>query len=487
MIKLINGDCLKELKKMDDNSIDTLITDPPYGLSKHSEKIIRQTMSEWINGNDDFIPDIKGFMGKKWDSFVPPPAIWKEVYRVLKPGATALVFAGSRTQDLMAMSLRLAGFELFDTIMWIYAQGFPKSLNIEKAIQKHKGVKPIGKKLAYGAIANRELIEERGWNNINNALIMPEMEGDAQKWNGYGTALKPSYEPIICARKPNEGTYAENALKWKVGGLNIDEGRITSEKGEYDIRHYTNEDCFQNKKPKKSKFKVKEQPSGRFPTNIILECICDEVKIEPTEVKEPEEVKGGIWSKSQGKPAGRTYKGGNIKHTNPECPCYMLDEQSGYKTGQLVPTTGREPSASKKNNIYNDYSMVAGKLSHPKDKLGGASRFFYCAKASKKERNMGYEDLEEKKYEGRWNNAGKWKQMEKSVSKNSHPTTKPLKLMEYLCTLTKTPTGGVVLDPFMGSGTTGIACKNTGRDFIGLELDKEYFKIAKTRINHKTN
>ncbi|HFC76780.1 MAG TPA: site-specific DNA-methyltransferase, partial [Candidatus Moranbacteria bacterium] len=476
MIKLINGDCLKELKKMEDNSIDTLITDPPYGLSKHSEKIIRKTMSEWISGNDNFIPDTKGFMSEKWDSFVPPPAIWKEVYRVLKPGATALVFAGSRTQDLMAMSLRLAGFELFDTIIWVYAQGFPKSLNIGKAIQKHKGVKPIGKKPAYGAIANRELIEERGWNNMNNALIMPKMEGDAQKWEGYGTALKPSYEPIICARKPNDGTYAENALKWEVAGLNVDGGRIDYNGEKPNIGGRANHGRGDGYGFKPLKEKIKPNTQGRFPANIILECICDEVKTEPTKTKEPEEVKGGIWSKSQGKPAGRTYKGGNVKHTNPECPCYILDNQSGKRKGwsgqnhnNFNPYGGNalQKSRTKRNGYYEGYN----------DK-GGASRFFknipldsrmiYTPKASKKERNMGCDKIDNKltnvfgDFKGTPEHAPK----ENIINKNHHPTLKPLKLMEYLCTLTKTPTGGKVLDPFMGSGTTGIACKNTGRDFI---------------------
>jgi len=133
---LFNDDSLKILKQIPDNSIDTVITDPPYGLSNHSEKIIRKTLSEWLNGNESFIPDAKGFMGKSWDAFVPPPALWKEVYRVMKHGGTILVFAGSRTQDLMAMSMRLAGFEIKDTLMWIYGSGFPKATDISKKIDK---------------------------------------------------------------------------------------------------------------------------------------------------------------------------------------------------------------------------------------------------------------------------------------------------------------------------------------------------------------
>jgi site-specific DNA-methyltransferase (adenine-specific) len=134
--KIIQGDCIEVMKEIPDNSIDTIITDPPYGLSNHREEKIRETLKNWLNGKEDFIPDGKGFMGKSWDSFVPPPIVWKECFRVMKPGATILVFAGTRTYDLMTISLRLAGFEVKDTLMWLYSQGFPKSLNIEKSLQK---------------------------------------------------------------------------------------------------------------------------------------------------------------------------------------------------------------------------------------------------------------------------------------------------------------------------------------------------------------
>ena len=374
---IIHGDSINELKKLDDNSIDTVITDPPYGLS---------------------------FMGKRWDYDVPSVELWQECLRVLKPGGTALIFAGSRTQHRMAVNVEDAGFELKDCIMWLYGSGFPKATDISKQLDKVQG-RGFDKQLEFtkflrankgdytnnqldeilglkeGAFhffalsqsnnsiprkehylklkelfafgdewdtyieeAEREVVGKQenamsGWNTDGSTKfvdrdITKAATPEAQLWEGWKShGLKPAYEPILVAVKPNDGTYANNALKHGVSGLNIEGARIG------------------------------EGESKRFPANILL------------------------------------------------------DEEAG-------------------------------------EMLGEPSRFFYCAKASKKERGEG----------------------------NGHPTVKPLKLMEYLCTLTKTPTGGVVLDPFAGSFTTGVACVNTGRDFIGIEREEEYVKIGEARI-----
>ena len=374
-IRLKCCDCLDGLKLLKDNSVDTIITDPPYGLSKQPD--IAEVMRHWIAGTN-YDHKSAGFMGKSWDSFVPCPDIWKECLRVLKPGGFALVFASTRTSDLMSISLRFAGFEIRDTIMWLYGSGFPKSLDISKAIDK--------------------------------APATPE----AETWSGYGTALKPACEPIIVAMKPLEGTFAQNALKHGVAGLNIDGGRIGTEdnlsggsvtttrkrKMSGDSRGGKSLGMFcegsQNKNWK--------QPQGRFPANVILDS-----------------------------EAGA-----------------LLDEQSG---------------------------------------ISKSSRFFYCAKASRSERNFGCEGLskEAKNKDYRPNDDGS-----KGIASrlhgataqggNSHPTVKPIKLMEYLCRLTRTPTGGVVLDPFMGSGTTALACLKTKRRFIGFEISSDYYEIAKKRI-----
>jgi site-specific DNA-methyltransferase (adenine-specific) len=365
--KVITGDCMEILKQIPDNSIDTVITDPPYGLSDHNEKLVRKTLLKWLNGEEDYTPKTKGFMNKSWDAFVPPPAVWKEIFRVMKPGATILVFAGSRTYDLMTISLRLAGFEIKDTLMWLYGSGFAKATDISKQIDKKENEK-------------------------------------AKLWNGYKShGLKPAYEPIIMAIKPNDGSYAENALKWGVAGLNIDGSRVN------------------------------ETPQGRFPANVIID----------------------------------------------EETAKMIDQQSGitrsrpdYRTNEVKPSlitfkNKRRPS------LYND--------------MGGASRFFYCAKASKNEREFGLDDLPYKIGGGMKGTETQTLltgsgNIRNNLRKNHHPTVKPLKLIEYLCKLTKTPTGGIVLDPFAGSGTTAMACIITNRPFILIEKDPEYSLIAQKRI-----
>jgi site-specific DNA-methyltransferase (adenine-specific) len=226
------------------------------------------------------------------------------------------------------------------------------------------------------------------------------------------------------AVKPNDGTYASNALKWEVSGLNIDGGRIgTRERGQSQ-----GQSQVPNRDSKHLNYYPKEL--GRFPANLILSCECDEV-------------------------------GGNA-HTNSECPCYMLDKQSGVSQ-----------TTTKKKGQYDSRSdSGGGQINIRHNDKGGASRFFYQAKPSRRERNMGCEEPEGLKI------------TDKSVYKNAnnHPTVKSIALMEYLCTLTKTPTGGIVLDPFAGSGTTCIAAKNTGRNFIGIEQNPHYVKIAEARL-----
>jgi len=222
---IIHGDSLHELTKLDDNSIDAVVSDPPYGLSNISHSALMSCLKEWALGNYSYLPAAKGFMGKSWDGFVPPPALWREVYRVMKPGAHALIFAGSRTQDLMGLSLRVAGFEIRDVLQWLYGSGFPKSHDVSKAIYKIKG---------------------------------------ANKYDGWGTALKPAYEPILLVRKQLIGSVAENVLKHGTGGINIDAcrkqtGEVLHEGGKAKPHHiFRHTNYVQNNK-------------GRYPMNIILD------------------------------------------------------------------------------------------------------------------------------------------------------------------------------------------------------------------------
>jgi len=234
-----HGNCLDELKNLADNSVDAIVTDPPYGLGDSDPDYILNALKMWIDGDRSHIPAGKGFMGKQWDAFVPPPAVWEGCFRVLKPGGHILVFAGTRTQDLMGLSVRMAGFEIRDSIGWIYGQGFPKSLDISKAIDKLHGAKrgewptlPMQEKSEVGEISkNRRcaicLKPLSSGNPCQCDRTQEAITEDAKKWNGWGTALKPALEPIIVGRKPlSEKNVANNVLKWGTGGINIDASRI---------------------------------------------------------------------------------------------------------------------------------------------------------------------------------------------------------------------------------------------------------------------
>lgn len=407
---IIHGDCLEELKKLEENSIDTLITDPPYGLA---------------------------FMGKKWDYDVPKIEVWQECLRVLKPGGTALIFAGTRTQHRMAVNVEDAGFELRDCIMWLYGSGFPKATDISKQLDKEVERKVIETKIKKAGDMTGGNFKHGGGRPDKEIKITEPKTPEAKLWNGWKShGLKPAYEPILVAVKPNEGTYANNALQWGVSGLNIDGGRIGATTKTNGGNPNTKNNRIGAVKGYVNKVESKEHNYGRFPANIILD-----------------------------EEAGK-----------------MLDEQSGVSksTGGSVGT-----ATGFGNNFEGERKNTKGDGGFG-DK-GGASRFFYCAKASKSERNAGLEDFEPKKVsDGREKEADNAYQRGKTLRSNTHPTVKPLKLMEYLCTLTKTPTGGIVLDPFAGSGTTGLAAKNTGRDYILIEREAEYVEIIKARLGDKS-
>jgi len=351
----------------------------------------------------------------------------KECLRVAKPGATLLCFGGTRTYHRMTCAIEDAGWIIKDCIMFVHGQGFPKATDIKKSGEKAG-------------------LEMNNWNG----------------WKSHG--LKPAYEPILIAMKKNEGSYAQNALKWGVAGLNIEGGRIEINKKDH-IKKYKgySDGTYKSQYKGGTSYKYGNQiqinPQGRFPANLILECICDELK-------EGKEFVSGSFPEERGETAffglnkKRSHRVGKvidkaIIHTNPECPCYILDKQSGKSKS----SGGR---IGKKDKSIIDFGL-SGKYQKGDPgfgDIGGASRFFYCPKASQEERNRGLEPFT-----------------------NRHPTVKSLKLMEYLCLLTKTPTGGIVLDPFAGSGTTGMAAKLTKRDYILIEKESEYVEIARARIS----
>ena len=285
------------MKDLADNSVDSIITDPPYGLSK--EPNIAEVMQHWING-DDYEHGSSGFMGKSWDSFVPSPSIWKECLRVLKPGGIALVFAGTRTQDLMSISLRFAGFEIRDSIRhfygqdtsglsWIFGSGFPKSHNISKQFDKsagaerkvteYKKLNERDKKVCIPKVKTSFVSKSCEKNNkeIKGQEITAPSTPEAKVWDGWGTAMKPAYEPIIVCQKPLDGTYAENALKWGVAGINIDGARVGSDT-RINSGGRTGKNPYQSNDENLNGINnIKSEVKGRFPANVLLlhssECV----------------------------------------------------------------------------------------------------------------------------------------------------------------------------------------------------------------------
>jgi DNA modification methylase len=369
-MQLIQGDCLEVMATLPADSVDTIITDPPYGLS---------------------------FMGKEWDHGIPGEPFWRAALRVAKPGAILMAFGGTRTYHRLTCAIEDAGWEIRDCISWIYGSGFPKSHDIGKAIDKAVGAER--EVLAKGKAGKTALGQSSGWNvtyNPHEYNITAPATPLARQWHGWGTALKPAYEPIIVAQKPLDGTYAQNAEKWGVAGLWIDGGRIS-----------TSDDL-----------------------------------------------------------SGGTY-GGTFSGSRNEDGSLCKAIGSGDK--------GRWPA----NLILDDESAAA---------IGEPSRFFYTAKASRAEREFGLDELpmsirknpmRSANGTGEKNFVGGFPDVK---ARNTHPTVKPLAVMRYLCRLTKTPTGGVVLDPFAGSGTGVMAALLEGRDAIGIELDHEYFEIMRRRV-----
>jgi len=480
-ITLYRGDCLSVLPRLPAASIDSVITDPPYHLSQASRNGSPRVAGNGPCGRHRV--GERGFMGKTWDGggVAFDPATWAAVLRVAKPGSMLLAFGGSRTFHRLACAIEDAGWEIRDTLCWLYGQGFPKSLDISKAIDKAAGVDttddpaseaqqrrshfgdswreadeghnkrgprkkrdPVINQLAYHA-------NERNPEGIRH--LYEPLSDAAKLWNGWGTALKPGWEPIILAMKPldQNGTFAQNALAHGVAGLNIDGARIGVEK-----RWPTSESRFSGWKKSGDSIPTEPRGLGRWPANVVLshtpECRCVGKK-KVASGTGPKHIHGLGYS-SAGKGAmTRGYADPNGTETveawdcPPHCPVRMLDEQSGDLKAGGAPKV-------QNNHHPTSYSICGKPTLHAFYDSGGASRFFHCSKASRSDRGPG----------------------------NDHPTVKPLRLIEWLCRLTATPTGGIVLDPFLGSGTTALACLNTGRRCIGIEKDRKYLSIAIARI-----
>jgi site-specific DNA-methyltransferase (adenine-specific) len=420
--KLYLGDCLEISKRLPANSIDTIATDPPYGLSAGKTKYLGDGGGA-------------GFMGKAWDRGVPGPEYWAEFLRVAKPGGTLLTFGGTRTFHRLACAIEDAGWQIFDCVMWLHLQGFPKSHNIGKAVDRLVGAERevVGTIKAPSMAKTNVEQGAQGRSKLEFAKRSDvPVSREAQLWDGFGTALKPAYEPIICARKKLDSTFAENALKHGVAGLNIDGARIP-----------TDEHLGRNNRARigGSSYVVQQQDKyidnstgkGRWPANVIMD----------------------------------------------EGAGALLDEQSGDRKGCAHTSVGKGQHGASKN-----VNVGGGEINCTYGDSGGASRMFYTPKASKRERELGLDGFTAHNVnDGRETSMDTPYQRGDTQRLNTHATVKPLALMRYLCRLTKTPTGGIVFDPFMGSGTTGMASLLEGRSFIGCEIEPEYFAIARARIS----
>lgn len=396
------GRCEDVLKTLPADSIDALVTDAPYGLTDDLDKnTLKEVLLHWLNG-EEYTHKGGGFMGKKWDSFVPSPAIFEEALRVLKPGAWCAVFAGSRTQDLMTLSLRLAGFDVKDVGMWLYGTGFPKSLNIAKAISAALGT-------------------------------------DAPEWADFGTALKPAYEPFILCRKPLSGTYAQNIVNYGVGALNIGACRIPTDESLAGGAGALLSDVRDGNLPEGIEWVP--AAGGRWPANVLHDGSDEVVSLFPAQA------------------------------------------------GAAAPVKGSEPSAAGNGMVY---GLRAWVKTHFHGDQGSAARFFYCAKVSKAERDIGMDrfvpvtasDMTGGRKEGSAGiNDPRAGAGRTAGAKNPHPTVKPISLMQYVCRLV-TPPGGTILDMFMGSGSTGCAAVGADFGFIGIEMNPDDCVTAAARIGH---
>lgn len=404
---LMQGDCLERMREIPDASIHAVVCDPPYGLSDHKPAEVIACLTAWLAGQP-YHPKGKGFMGKTWDAWVPGPEVWRECLRVLKPGGHLVAFAGTRSMDLMCMAVRLAGFELRDSIgyasdgggaplvAWTHGQGFPKSRDVST-----------------------------------------DMQGDiAEKWDGWGTALKPAWEPIILARKSLTGTIAANVLEHGTGAINVDGCRVEGEGG------------MKWEKPRggiwstdsEARARLVPNTQGRFPANLVHDGSDAVLAAFPTAPGQQGDLKGH--AKTRQSPNG-TF-------------------------GKMAPA--------------HDHAAR-------KDSSTSAARFFYCAKATRKDRDEGLDAFPEQiadpyaQHRGRRMPEGsdRFDGKPAAIGRNTHPTVKPTNLMRWLVRLV-TPPDGIVLDPFAGSGSTGKAAVLEGFRFIGIEREEPSFVTAQARV-----
>jgi DNA modification methylase len=466
-VRIIVGDCRERMAEMEPASVDAIVCDPPYGLEfmgKEWDRLWHQSGKsvEPFKGTNVFAnPPRYGANSKAMQAWHEAWCV--EAYRVLKPGGHLLAFGGTRTHHRLMVAIEDAGFEIRDCLMWLYGSGFPKSLDVSKAIDKAAGAERevVGPSTRHGGGNDNLYDYGKGLQTMGNGVV-PDITAPAtdlaREWDGWGTALKPAWEPIVMARKPLAGTVAANVQAFGTGALNIDGCRIGTTdklgggaektvaidgKGEGWQRPWMRDPDAVGAHTERVRANViKAESLGRWPANVVL----DEDAAALLDAQSG--TTGGTYVDRKGapKPIGNGWR---MAQRGTE-----YGDTGGasrfFKNVKGTRQSGFADVGAPKGDPFPNGPMYADE--------GGASRFFYTAKASRAERNKGLGD-----------------------DRNVHPTVKSLDLMQWLVRLV-TPKGGTVLDPFAGSGSTLVAADREGFNAIGIELDPEYAEIARRRF-----
>jgi DNA modification methylase len=533
-----HGNSLEVLKTLESESLDSVVCDPPYGLSEHSPEDILEALTCWMRG-DPYTHSKKGFMGTTWDSFVPGPEIWRECFRVLKPGGHLLAFAGTRTMDLMGLAIRISGFESRDAIMvngllqWTQSQGFPKSHDAAKALDKELGVERevVGYQWGVGGENLNDIVkgsddvrstEDDGGKGLGaygvgakqvrvQIPITKSTSEEAKKWEGWGTALKPAWEPVLMFRKPfSEKNLAKNLLTHGVGAINVDGCRVPTNVPVKIMSFDDGMKAFGGAAG--HPYTTTESDKGRWPPNWVVchhpECVPigstvvqnGLVPKDPEKHWQPNKNAYGARTSIVGKPHGDENGKETIEtyECHPDCHVRALNAQS-------EPTTSGKATSLKGTYEGESQTKFLRGSTTPDNQHGDSghiSRFFpnfkyedldvpfcYTPKVAKSERDAGLIGDEKvsdpyAQHRGRrMETPERFDGKPVKMGRNTHPTVKPQALLSWLIKMV-TPPGGTVLDPFTGSGSTGCAAVRGGFNFIGVELQEEYVDIARQRISY---
>lgn len=465
------GDVLETLKGIPDNTFHGMLSDPPYGLS---------------------------FMGKDWDKVVPSKEVWAETLRVLRPGAYVLVFGGTRTFHRLAVALEDAGFEIRDCLMWLYGSGFPKSLDVSKSIDAAAGAerKVIGKSARHVSGKPGQSTEGSTGTfkesvGMGGVVTAPATDA-AREWQGYGTALKPAWEPIILARKPLDGTVAANVATWGCGGLAIDASRIGREEGDVSGWSKTGSGASENVAMSGGNYARAPKPdaSGRWPANLLLDE--ESAAVLDAEVGDRPSTLTGRALPEVRCPKCQQWEA-REEDLNAEFKCPHCGER--YETWSAM--WRDPPPRANPSNVRAQRNVVGGKGGggNVYGDSGGPSRFFYSAKVSSSERNAGLEafpvlsggEATDREEGSDGLNSPRSGSGRGGGNRCPHPTLKPIALTKYMARLLMPPTGGNILVPFSGVGSEMIGCLQAGWSrVLGIELDPKYIEIANARIAHHT-